>query len=93
MFDDTSGVPSKELCLKLNKSLYGLKEAPKLWADFLAGALERQGFVATSQDAAVFLGHGMAIVVYVDDVLFCGPDKSKMEEVINNLQLKGFELK
>jgi hypothetical protein len=93
LFDDTSGIDSKQLCLKLNKSLYGLKEAPKLWADFLAGALERQGFVATAQDAAVFHGHGMAIAVYVDDVLFYGPDEQKMEEVITNLQTKGFELK
>ena len=92
-FDDTSGIESKALCLKLKKSLYGLKEAPKLWGDFLAGALERQGFEATSQDPAVFLGNGMTIAVYVDDVLFYGPDESKMEEVITNLQSKGFQLK
>ena len=35
----------------------------------------------------------MAIAVYVDDVLFFGPDEAEMEKVITELQEDGFELK
>ena len=35
----------------------------------------------------------MAIAVYVDDVLFFGPNANDMESVINELQTDGFELK
>ena len=35
MFSDTNGVDGKDLCLLLKRSLYGLRDAPKLWSDFL----------------------------------------------------------
>ena len=93
MFDDTSGIPSKDLCLKLNKSLYGMREAPKLWSDWLAKGLDRCGFVPCNEDLGIYVGRGMAIAVYVDDVLFFGPQEAEMEKVINELQADGFELK
>ena len=93
MFEDTSGIDPKELCLKLKKSLYGMKEAPKLWGDFLSKALDRASFHPANEDLGVYYGRGMAIVVYVDDVLFFGPDESEMERVIQELQTDGFELK
>ena len=93
MFQDSSGTESKELCLKLKKSLYGLKDAPKLWSDYLAKALIANGMKPSAHDPAVYLGHGMAIAVYVDDLLFFGPDEGKMEELIENFQTDGFELK
>ena len=57
MFGDTSGIENQTLCSKLNKSLYGLKDAPRLWADYLAKGLDRCGFTASPEDAGVFLGH------------------------------------
>ena len=35
----------------------------------------------------------MVTVVYVDDVLFAGPNEAEMEQVIIELQTDGFELK
>ena len=93
LFNDSNGIDSKELCLKLNKSLYGLKDAPKLWSDYLSKALVEAGMQPSKFDPAIYHGHGMAIAVYVDDLLFYGPDESKMEELIQNLQVDGFELK
>ena len=93
MFQDTSGIDPKLLCLKLHKSLYGMREAPKLWSDFLEKGLHRCGFQPSHEDPGVYYGRGMAIVVYVDDVLFFGPTETEMEKVINELQADGFELK
>ena len=39
MFEDSSGIDSNDLCLKLEKSLYGMTETPKLWNDHLAKSL------------------------------------------------------
>ena len=35
----------------------------------------------------------MSIVVYVDDVLFFGPDGDEMRKVVSDLKLDGLELK
>ena len=43
-FTSYNGTPASELCMKLHKSLYGLREAPTLWNDHLAIALQRLVF-------------------------------------------------
>jgi len=93
MFNDASGLDPKSLCLKLNKSLYGMREAPKLWADHLEKGLIKSRFASSHEDPGIYYGQGMAIAVYVDDVLFFGPDADAMETVITELQTDGFELK
>ena len=93
MFNDSSGLDPRQLCLRLKKSLYGMREAPKLWNDWLSKALVRAGFVSSTEDPGIFYGRGMAIAVYVDDVLFFGPSEAEMEKVISELQEGGFELK
>ena len=35
----------------------------------------------------------MALAVYVDNVLFFGPDTKEMRQVVNKLKFQGFELK
>ena len=55
MFADTSTIASKELCLRLNKLLCGLREAPKMWADWLAKCLDAAGFEPSKDDPGVCL--------------------------------------
>ena len=73
MFGDFISIPSTELCLKLNKSLYGLREAPKLWHAWLAG---------------IFYGRGMALAVYVDDVLLFVSNSNEMKMLLRSLSSK-----
>jgi len=93
LFDDVSKIDPKTLCLKLHKSLYGMKEAPKLWNDFLQKAMIKGQFTVSEEDAGVYYGRGMAIAVYVNDVLFFGPSEADMEDVMNEFESDGFELK
>ena len=93
MFSDTSGLFSRKLCRKLNKSLYGLCEAPKLWHAFLEQGLEKTGFKTSWSDPGIYYGRDMALAVYIDNVLFFGPDTKIMKKVISELKLQGFELK
>ena len=80
-------------CLKLKKSLYGLREAPKLWDDWLAKGLIKAGFTPSDNDPGVYYGKEMALVVYADDVLLFGPDKTEMKKDLSELKLQGLELK
>ena len=93
MFSDSSGLDSKSLCLKLKKSLYGLREAPNLWHDFLEKGLKKAQFLPSDYDPGIYFGQGTCLVVYVDDVLLFGPDEKEMDKVLSELQLAGFDLK
>ena len=40
---------------RLNKSLYGLKQSPRLWGEKLAQVLFEMGFTKTYSDASLFM--------------------------------------
>lgn len=62
--------------VKLLKSLYGLRQAPKLWYEHLSRELAKRGFRRSMSSECLFtadLPTGPAyIVVYVDDLLIFG---------------------
>lgn len=64
--------------LRLRKSLYGLRQAPRCWFAKLTNALLRYGFVQTYSDYSLFyLARGdmrLYVLVYVDDLLIGGND-------------------
>lgn len=61
---------------KLNKVLYGLKQAAWAWHHKLKETLGRAGFTACDEDPCLFVGGAGAalclILVYVDDLLVTG---------------------
>nr|XP_016463726.1 PREDICTED: uncharacterized protein LOC107786726 [Nicotiana tabacum] len=81
-------VPTPCVVCRLNKSLYGLKQASRQWYAKLAEALYSRGYVHSLHDYSLFCkrtnSSTMYIDIYVDDVLIIGTD---MEEVN---QLKSF---
>ena len=92
MFQDNSGEDSRELVLKLEKSLYGLAQSPRTWYYCLKETLEELGFVRCEVEPGVFFGNGMTVVCWVDDCLFFGPNEDKIDEVIEGIEGKGFKL-
>jgi hypothetical protein len=78
--------------LKLNKSIYGLSVAPKLWYEHLFKALKEDGFVASKFDACLLFKKDMMLVVYVDDVGISAKRKEDVDEMVARLRKKGFEL-
>ena len=62
------------LVLRLHKSLYGLRQAPRLWHATLAAQLGRLGFACTDADPSVFVSTrtGVIALVYVDDIVITG---------------------
>ena len=69
--------------MKLKKYLYGLVQKPLYWYNKLTSALASHGFEPSSHDKFLFYGNGMVALIYVDDVVFFGPDQDKIDKLIN----------
>jgi hypothetical protein len=75
--------PNKEHnVLRLHKALYGLKQAGLTWWHMLDRFIKNLGFHRLVSDTGLFIkydnGERIVVVVYVNDALFCGPNKAKV---------------
>ena len=74
------------MVLKLNRSLYGLKQSPRVWYFRLRTFLESKGWKACQHDQSVFMHpDGMYMTVYVDDLLIFGSNEQKIAKVKQEL--------
>jgi len=80
-----------EYVLKLERSLYGLKQAARLWFKTLEKSLHDRGFKTSAQDLCMFMKKKLIVLVYVNDVLFFGMTEKIIGDMIEDLQ-KDFDL-
>ena len=82
----TDGV-SKGYVLKLNKSLYGLKQAAFNWYEMLCKGLLDRGFKQSNADPCVFLRENCVIFCYVDDcIILSKKGTSVAGDLVNSLK-------
>lgn len=64
--------------VKLVKSLYGLRQAPKLWYEYLYRKLKKLGFSQSSPSDCLFLllsSESVIMLVYIDDISVMGTEE------------------
>lgn len=73
----------KEKCLKLNKALYGLRQAPRVWNQRMNSFLLSNQFKRSCHDQCLYVKNGkkpVYFLLYVDDCLLVG-DKGEIEKL------------
>eukprot|EP00980_Cylindrotheca_fusiformis_P002180 scaffold499_cov120-Cylindrotheca_fusiformis.AAC.3 len=85
--------PSKqEHIVKLIKNVYGLADASKTWHDHIKSGLLEFGFEQSKVDPCLFIKGNVLFILYVDDAVCLTPDKSNADQLIADLNKKGYIL-
>jgi hypothetical protein len=71
---------------KLNKSLYGLKQAGYNWFEKLCKGLITRNFIQSQVDKCVFFQQDCIILTYVDDCIILGKNMAIVDAVISLLK-------
>src|SRR5215469_8592877 len=86
----------KDTVLKLIKSIYGLKQSPRLWHQKLDSVLQTLGFKKVQSDNALWVyqldGVRIILPVFVDDMTIVSKSRDAINSVIDNLE-KHFKLR
>ena len=69
------GFRKKGKCLKLKKTLYGLRQSPRMFWKYLTKAMNDVGMVTSQFDPCMFIGDRVIAVAFVDDILFWSTDE------------------
>lgn len=77
---------NKDEVWKLERSLYGLKQSPRIWYLTIAKVLKDNGFENSIVDPCMFWKQGVLLVIYVDDILITGKNKEVIEKTADILK-------
>jgi Reverse transcriptase (RNA-dependent DNA polymerase) len=87
---------NNNLVCKLNKSIYKLKQSPRVWYDKLNHSLLLHDFVTSSANSSMFVKHSnnktTIVLVYVDDIIVTGNNEEEIKNVKDYLKNK-FDIK
>lgn len=83
---------SNNKCLKLLRSLYGSLIAPKMWSTLLFSAFKDLGFTQSTLDKCLWYKKDIFVIIYVDDCGISAKTDALIDELIEQLQKKGFKL-
>jgi hypothetical protein len=79
---------SDKIVLQLNRSLYGLVQAPLYWRNHLRDALIRLGFKESQASPCLYFRDDVVILTYVDDCLFFAKDTRQIDDVLEAIRTK-----
>lgn len=80
----------EHLFCKLTKSLYGLKQAAKVWNEKLRGIITELGFEQSDSDPCLYSKRSAKdiqfMIIYVDDILVADTSEEKIDETARGLE-------
>jgi hypothetical protein len=75
---------------RLNKSLYGIKQAPCAWYNRFATYLTSLGFIEAKSDTSLFIfrrgSDAVYLLLYVDDIILTASSTELLHHTISSLQ-------
>ena len=80
------GFQQQGCVLKLNKSIYGLKQSPRNFYLHLKDKLESIGFTQSESDQCLFISDKVICLVYVDDTLLYAQNMEDIDACIADLR-------
>jgi hypothetical protein len=75
----------KRQVLKLNKTLYGLRQSPRAFWKYITEKLKKCGLKQSKFDPCLFVGTDVMCVVYVDDLIFWSRNMANIDNVAMEL--------
>lgn len=84
--DMMNGDHEGKVC-KLERTLYGLRESPRVWYELLSESLTKLGLTAVESCACIFKGEYFPLLCYVDDLLILGKDEKSINKLKKDLTL------
>ncbi|KAL7554972.1 hypothetical protein ACHAWF_018568 [Thalassiosira exigua] len=76
----------KNKVLRLKTCLYGMRQSPRYFFQYLTEKLRKQGLEPSNLDPCLFLGEDILAIIYVDDVLIYGRSEEAIDQLIAALQ-------
>ena len=87
-----TGFKQKGKCLKLKKTLYGLRQSPRMFWKYLTAAMVACHMVPSKLDPCLFVGTQVLCICYVDDILFWSKDIKHINALAVMLREQGLLL-
>ena len=72
--------------LKLRRSLYGLRQAPRYFFEYFTERLVRQGLTPSKHDPCLFFSKTIIVIIYVDDILIYCKDEAEIDDFIKRMR-------
>eukprot|EP00804_Cyclotella_cryptica_P013417 CCRYP_005165-RG/>CCRYP_005165-RG protein AED:0.32 eAED:0.32 QI:0/-1/0/1/-1/1/1/0/434 len=82
-----------DLVLSLNRSVYGLCQAPRYFLQHLKRHMEKHGLQQSSLDPCLFVGKSVIALCYVDDILFYARTDDAIDSLISKLKRDGLMIR
>ncbi|CAA6659702.1 unnamed protein product [Spirodela intermedia] len=90
-------IHQNNIVCKLKKSLYGLKQSPRVWFGRFTQAMKEFGYIQSNRDHTLFIKHGeqnkvTTLILYVDDIIITEDDTEEIKCLGQNLS-REFDIK
>ncbi len=75
-----------EVLLRLKRTLYGLKQSPWYFFEYITERLMKQGLSASKFDPCLFMNNALIVIIYVNDILIYGRSEVEINNLIKQLK-------